>query len=131
MDELYKLGISDNTIKGLLEMYPNLKEITEKEIIAKEQILEKIGCSNIQMVNIISSNVMWLDRTNESIIELLVYLSKLGFTVLSILLDANPYILNLEIFEIENYIKVRLSNKETLENIVDDLDSNPYLFNEI
>ena len=131
MDELYKLGISDNTIKGLLEMYPNLKEITEKEIIEKEQILEKIGCSNTQIVNIISSNVMWLDRTNESIIELLVYLSKLGFTVLSILLDANPYILNLEIFEIENYIKVRLSNKETLENIVDDLDSNPYLFNEI
>ena len=45
--------------------------------------------------------------------------------------DSNPYILNLEVFEIEKYINTRKNNGELLEDIIDDLDSNPYLFNEI
>ena len=50
---------------------------------------------------------------------------------LNILFDANPYILNLEPYEIDNYIKNRLEKNETLEDIIDDMDSNPYLFNEL
>ena len=49
----------------------------------------------------------------------------------NILFDANPYILNLEPFEIEKYINERKNNGENMEDIVDDLDSNPYLFNEL
>ena len=38
---------------------------------------------------------------------------------------------NLDVFEIDDYVKSRLSNGELLEDIVDDLDTNTYLFNEI
>ena len=50
---------------------------------------------------------------------------------LNILLDSNPYILNLEVFEIEKYIYERLNKDEELEDIIDDLESNPQLFNEL
>ena len=131
MQELYNLGISENTIKSMLEFNPNLKDITDSEVIKKENILKSIGCSESQIVSIISSNAMYLDRIDNDVIELLTYLSRLGFSVLSVLIDSNPYILNLDVFEIENYIKSRLKNNELLEDIIDDLDSNPYLFNEM
>lgn len=131
MNELYKLGISENTINEMLNVNPNLKDISDNEIIQKENILKQIGCNDSQVLNIISSNAMYLDKIDNEVIELLTYLSKLGFTILSVLLDSNPYILNLEVFEIERYIKNRLQNNESLEDIIDDLDSNPYLFNEI
>ena len=54
-----------------------------------------------------------------------------GFTTLNILFDGNPYILNLDDFEIENYIENREKEGEKVEDIVDDLESNPYLFQEI
>ena len=45
--------------------------------------------------------------------------------------DSNPYILNFDQFEVEKYINNRINQGEILEDIVDDLESNPYLFQEI
>ncbi len=131
MEELYKIGISENTIKNMLELVPSILEISENEVKEKELILEKINCDENQILNIISSNPMYLDRTNEEILKLINKLKLYRFSELNILFDSNPYILNLEVFEIEEYINSRLNNGETLENIIDDLDSNPLLFNEI
>ena len=131
MEELFNLGISNNTIKNMLELVPNIKEMSNKDIIDKINILKNINCSDYQITNIISSNPMYLDRTNEEILKLLQKLNNLGFNTLNILFDANPYILNLEPYEIDNYIKNRLEKNETLEDIIDDMDSNPYLFNEL
>ena len=131
MNELYKLGISSETIKTMLEMNPNIGELSDDEVKQKEELLKYIGCSDREILNIISSNAMYLDRTEEDILKLIMYLKKVGFICLNILFDANPYILNLDVYEIEKYIKSRLDNNEKLEDIVDDMDSNPYLFNEI
>ena len=131
MEELFNLGISNNTIKNMLELVPNIKEMSNKDIIDKINILKNINCSDYQITNIISSNPMYLDRINEEILKLLGKLNDLGFNTLNILLDANPYILNLEPYEIDNYIKNRLEKNETLEDIIDEMDSNPYLFNEL
>ena len=38
---------------------------------------------------------------------------------------------DLEIEDLDNYIKERMKNGELFEEIVNDLESNPYLFNEI
>ena len=70
-------------------------------------------------------------RTNEEIIKLISFLNQIGFDNLNILFDANPYILNLEPFEIKEYINKEVCNKKKLLVIIDELDSNPYLFNEI
>ena len=131
MEELYNIGISEVTIKSMLEINPELVDISSDEIIEKENILRDIKCNDTQVRNIISSNPMFLTRTNSDIIKLLEYLTKLGFNTLNILFDSNPYILNFESYEIENYIKRRNSSGDDIQDIIDDLDSNPYLFNEI
>ena len=131
MEELFNLGICENTIKGMIELNPNIKGMSNEEIKEKEIILNKLNCSSIQIKNIISSNVFYLNRTNEEIIKLINTLIKYKFNNLNILFDSNPYILNLEPFEIENYINSRIEDGEILEDIIDDLDSNPYLFNDM
>ena len=131
LEELYKIGISENTIKNMLELVPTISEMSEKEIKEKELILKKINCDENQIINIISSNPMYLDKTNDIVLRLISKLKSYGFSMLNILFDSNPYILNLEVFEIENYVNDRLNDGEMLEDIIDDLDSNPILFNEI
>ena len=131
MEELYNIGISENTIKDMLEINPELRDITKKEIEEKENILRRINCDDTQIINILSSNALFLSRINIDIIKLLNYLINLGFKTLNILFDSNPYILNLDVFEIEEYINKRKNSGENIEDIIDDLDSNPYLFNEM
>ncbi len=131
MEELFNIGISESTINEMIERNPEIKEITSEEINNKKYILEKIGCSNNQIINIIGSNPDYLNRTNDEIINLLKCLVDYGFKTLNILFDSNPYILNLDKFEIDNYINERISNNESLDDIIDDLDSNPILFNEM
>lgn len=131
MQELYNLGLSHNTIKTMIEMNEEIKEISQQEVQEKEIILKKLNCSENQIINIISCNSIFLTRTNEEIIKLINCLYKYGFDNLNILFDSNPYILNLEPFEIENYINERIGNKEKITQIIDELDSNPLLFNEM
>lgn len=128
---LRKIGISDNTIEQMEEICPNIKELEAKEILEKIEILKNIKCDEIQIRNIISSNAQYLDRSNTDIEKLIKKLEELGFDTLNILFDGNPYILNLDDYEIENYIKNREDKGELLEDIVDDMSSTPYIFQEI
>lgn len=131
MIELYNMKISDETLKSMIEINPEITELTNQEIIKKVEILKEINCSKTQILSIISSNPLFLSRGINEIIKLLSYLQEIGFTCFNILFDSNPYILNLEPFEIKKYINNRINQGENLDDIVDDLDSNPYLFQEI
>ena len=131
MEELFNIGISENTINNMLEINPSIKDMTNNEIITKIALLKKLNCSDNEIINIISSNPLYLNKTNEEIIILTKYLIKLGLATLNILFDSNPYILDLEPFEITNYLNKRIDNGENINDIIDDLDTNPYLFNEM
>lgn len=125
---LYNLGISENTILNMLEIEPDIKDLREDEINEYIMILKNIGCTDKQIINIIGSNPSYLMRISEDVILLINRLTELGFSTLNILFDSNPYILNLDVFEINNYIDDRLKKGEELEDIVDDLESNTTLF---
>lgn len=130
MRELYNLDLSENTIKAMYEMNPDIKDLTDLDVIKKIELLRQIGCKDNEIRNIISSNSIYLTSEDDDILLLIITLKKLGFTCINILLDSNPYVLNLEPFEIKNYIDNRIKNGETLEDIVDNLESEPYLFND-
>ena len=128
---LKKIGISEKTINQMEEICPNIKDLTNEEILSKIEILKKINCDDIQIRNIISSNAMYLDKSNTDINKLINELRKLGFDNLDLLFDGNPNILNLDDFEVRKYIKDREGNGELLEDIVDDMSSNLFIFEEI
>ena len=132
MEEVLKsFGISETTIKEMKELCPDITNLNKEEILEKIEILKKLNCDKIQVRNIISSNSIYLDRLNTDIIKLIKKLQEKGIITLNILLEENPYILNLDDFEIENYIQKREKNGEKLEEIVEDMTSNPLIFNEI
>lgn len=131
MDILYNLGIEEKDIYNMIEQVPEIKDLSTSEIEYKIYLLKELGCSKNHIINILISNPYYLNRSNSDIIKLINKLLNNGFDCINILLDSNPYILNKDAFEIENYINDRLQNKELLEDIVDDLDSNPYKFDEI
>ena len=128
---LKKMGISEKTISQMIEICPNIKELSEREILEKIDILKEINCNDIQIRNIVSSNPIYLDRSNRDVNKLIKKMNEIGFSTLNISFDGNPYILNLDAFEIENYIKKRQKNGELLEDIIDDMESNLYVFQEI
>lgn len=128
---LKKIGISEKTINQMEEICPNIKDLTNEEILSKIEILKKINCDDIQIRNIISSNAMYLDKSNTDINKLINELRKLGFDNLDLLFDGNPNILNLDDFEVRKYIEDRERNGELLEDIVDDMSSNLFIFEEI
>jgi hypothetical protein len=131
MEELYSLGLSEDEIHYMKEINPELEHLSNEEIIEKATILRELNCSDTQISNIIGSNPMFLNKTNTDITSFINYLIKLGFTSLNILFDSNPCILNIEDYEIKDYVDKRIINGEKLEDIVDDMDANPYLFNEL
>ncbi len=128
MQELYNLEISENTLLTMLEMNPEIKELTSDEVLNKISLLKSINCSERQITNIISSNSVYLTRLDTDIKKLINYLASVGFKDLNILFDSNPYILNLDEFEVKDYIDKRIKSGELLSDIVNDLDSQPYLF---
>lgn len=131
MEELFNLGISLTTLSSMYELNPEIKDMSNNDIKEKIAMLKLIKCSDNQIINIISSNSLYLNKTKEEYLELINYLTRLNFNTLNILFDSNPYILNLEPCEIEKYINEKTQSGKELEEIIDELDSNPYLFSEI
>lgn len=131
MEELLKIGISDSTIKEMLDKESFLKDLTNKEIIEKISLLIKSGCTEEQIADIISTNPHYLVRTNIEIIKLIALLSTLGFTKINYLFEGNPRILSLDDYEIINYVHKKQNEGISLSDIVNDLESNTALFDEM
>lgn len=131
MRELFNLGISDRTIYSMIELSPEIINVRDNVVLHKVEILQSIGCSDSQIINIISSNPNYLLISDTHLAELFNYLGKIGFTSLNTLFDGNPYILDLTANNIKQHIDLKLSEGENIESIVEELEANPYLFSEI
>ena len=74
---LKKIGISEKTISQMEEMCPEIKELNDEDVLQKIEILKSINCNDVQIRNIISSNAMYLDRSNTDINKLINQLTEL------------------------------------------------------
>ena len=93
--------------------------------------LKKIGCDERIIKNVIMSNEQALSRSVSDLEKLVAKLREIGLTDVVDLLDANPYILNLDAYEIDDYIKKKEKSGESFDEIVTALESEPALFMEI
>ena len=131
MLSLYNLGFTDMEIKNILELCPETKTLTDEEILINIEILKRIKCNDRQIKNIISSNPYYLNRGLEDISGLINKLINIGITNVNLLFDSNPYLLNKDAYEIDEYIKIEQDKGKDIEDIKDELESNPYIIDEI
>ena len=131
MEMLFDLGINDDDIKGMLEQCSEILDINENEFNEKIDILTYVGCNERHIRHIIISNPFYLVRSNNDLLKLITYLKRIGFGSINLLFDSNPFLLNKDDFEIENYIDERMKTGMSLDDIVDEIESNPYIIDEI
>ena len=131
MDKLIELGLSSNDIENMILLNPMIKFLNFEEIESNISILENIQCENRHIKNILITNSFYLTRSIDDIEKLINKLLSLGFTNLNLLFDANPFFLNLDSFEIDEFIKEKQKDDMLLVDIIDLIDSNPYIFDMI
>ncbi|MBQ2873458.1 MAG: hypothetical protein IJE89_05615 [Bacilli bacterium] len=131
MEELFSLGISEEDMKNILEQNSNLFNISSDLVKEKIDILKYVNCDQRHIKNIIVSNPEYLERESSDILKLIKYLKDNGFTLLNLLFDSNPYFLNYDVFEIRDYVNKRIDDGLELDDIVDEVENNPYIIDEV
>ena len=127
MDRLLELGINEFDLRNMLYVVPNIVDMSDKEIDDKIDILKYVGCNDRHIKNIIISNPGYLDRVNSDLLKLINYLNTNGFSNLNLLFDSNPYFLNYDVFEVRNYINKQINLGKNMTDIIDEIESNPYV----
>lgn len=130
MLELFKYEFTENEINELIKISPDLKEISEEEIKSKIDILLNIGCDANEIKNIIISNPFYLNRMDKDINNLINKLYSLNIKNLDILFDSNPFLLNKDVFEINEFISNKIKDGMNIFDIIDIIENDSYSLDE-
>ena len=128
LDKLIELGIRDIDINNIKEF---INEDNIEDFNKIIELLKNLNCSESMIRNIVVGNPFILQRDYEDILELTNYLTSIGFKNLNLLYDSYPMFLNKDVLEIKDYIENKMKNNNSLEDIIDNLESNPLLIEEI
>lgn len=123
MNELLLFGINEEEIKEINEKSNVLKEVTDKEIKDRINLLREINCEDKIIKNIIISNPDYLNRSVDDILKLIKKLLELNIERIDITFDSNPWLLNKDDFEIDEFIKDKKESGMDYEDILDLIDS--------
>ena len=123
MNELLLFGINEEEIKEINEKSNVLKDVTDKEIKDRINILREINCEDKIIKNIIISNPDYLNRSVDDILKLIKKLLELNIERIDITFDGNPWLLNKDDFEIDEFIKEKKESGMDYEDILDLIDS--------
>lgn len=129
MLELYNIGINELELQTMIETNSEITDLSDEEIKQLIHILKQINCSDKMIKNIIICNPFYLSRIDIDIMKLIHKLTSIGVTHLNILFDTNPDLLNRDDFEIDDFIN-KNKEKYSMEELVDRLESNPYIIGE-
>ena len=131
MEELLNYNFDILDIKELVKNNPDLENIDKNDLNEKIRLLQDIKCSKNEIRNILMVNPFYLSANITNISNLLKYLGELGFNNLNFLIDADPFILDLDIKELISKINKELLKGKKFEDLILELETNPFLFNEI
>lgn len=130
MLNLYNLGITEEELIELLEQNNKVIKLTEEDLLISINILKNIGCNDLQIKDIITTNPWYLTRFHDDIINLINKLTEFGIDNLDNLFDNYPMLLNKDDFEIQEFIDKCLKNNMDKNDIVDIIENNPYMIGE-
>ena len=130
MEELYKLNIPDNELEYMLEVNPEIKELSVDEVKKHIDILKQINLKEDQIKEIFISCPLYLSRNIEDVLDLFKKLLNYKIVYLNYFIEADPFILLRDDYEIDEYVKTQTALGRDLNSIIDEFELNPYLIDE-
>jgi len=124
---LLKLGLNENEIKNIIEFNSFIIEEDNKDIEKIVFLLKSINMNENNIKELVISNPMVLNRTYEDIYNLILKLKEYKFDSINYLLEANPYFINYDVYEIENYYN---SKENSIEEVTEMIENNPFIIEE-
>ena len=131
MEELFSWNLNDLDIKEMISINKDILSLDNEEIRNIISILKYINCSDSEIRNILVTNPNYLSRCYSDVIDLINKFKSLNIDDLNELFNSNPHLLNKDVFEIEDYINNEISNGKKLDDIIDELVSNPFIIDEV
>ena len=124
MDILIRYGFSIEEIKDMMDTNEEIESISDNRILELISILTSLGCHEEHIMNIFCCNPFCLSRDITSINMLISKLKEKGFCNINILLDTNPYLLNLNDVDIDSIFLRKEKDGLTIEEIIDYFNNN-------
>ena len=123
MNYLYNLDLNENEILDIAEANGEVQDLSEEEIIKYIYVLIDIGCTQKQIHTIITSNPAYFSRDIEDVGTFLRKLKSYDVDV-SLALEANPWLLNKDSFELDEFINEKrslgIADDKILDNFIHD-----------
>ena len=117
-------------IKEFIIQYENMLDTAQFNLQNKLNYLRKLEFENSEIKNIILTNPLYLNKTEDELFNLIDTLKKYGVDDIKHLININPFILNLDGIDIDLFFKKRVNNELGNDDIVDLLEQNPFEINE-
>lgn len=122
MDYLYNLNLNESEILKMVDTNSCIKDMSDLEMSTYIYILVDIGCSQAQLLAIITSNPNYFSRSEDDIKRILERLLSLENVDIPSILVNKPDILSIDVSLLEDYFKnnSNLSAQELLEKFIKD-----------
>lgn len=121
---LIELGFTEEEINDFQIQYQDLLDFSKENLNSKISILENFDFTFDEIKNIILTNPIYLNKTDDEILDLINILIKYGINDIRNLVDINPYILSLEAIDIENYFITKTDDGVLKDDIIDSFFEN-------
>ena len=123
MNYLYNLDLNENEILDIAEANGEVQDLSEEEMIKYIYVLIDIGCTQKQRHTIITSNPAYFSRDIDDVGTFLRKLKSYDVDV-SLAVDANPWLLNKDSFELDEFINEKrslgIADDKILDNFIHD-----------
>ena len=121
MDILIRFGFTMEEIKNMMDANDKIEETSDKNINEILDILKNIDCEEDQIKNIFLCNPFCLTKESKEIKKLIQKIKEIHFQNPALLLDSNPYLLNIQTDELEEWMVEKKQAGLTDEEIRDSL----------
>ena len=123
MNYLYNLDLNENEILDIVDANGEVKDLSEEEMIKYIYVLIDIGCTQKQIHTIITSNPAYFSRDVDDVGTFLRKLKSYDVDV-SLAVEANPWLLNKDSFELDEFINEKrslgIADDKILDNFIHD-----------
>lgn len=110
MSDLYDIGINKNELDDIISENNNIIYLGDSDISELIYLFAVIGFGTKEIKEIIVENASILSRNVDDIIKLIRKLKEIGVEDIKELFLSNPWILNMDDFEIDNFIENKLND---------------------